>query len=836
MGRLAGLSASEWSWTPAFLDVDLDGFEDLIISNGHELDMMDADAAMRAETMKAQKKLNRQELLELRGLFRRGNSPNAAFRNATGSEGNATRAPRFVDVSAEWGLADAEVSNGLCLADLDGDGDLDVLMNNLNGEAGIYRNNSGAGRVAVRLKGARGNRRGIGAVARLECGEPAGASGGWAAQAQEFTAGGRYLSGDDACRVFATSPVGSTAGAVRRLTVTWRSGRVTVVSPIEPGRVYEVDEETAQPIGAKPAAEVGPWFRDLTAALNHTHVEAPFNDRERQPLQPRFLSNLGPGVSWADLDGDGKDELLVSTGRGGRLGVFANQSMPGTLRLKAMTNAVLAKTVGRDQTTVLANAGVILAGSSNFEDGTTNGGVVRLVSLAAGKSGESALGQDYSAGPVALGDVDGDGNLEQFVGGRVRAGRYPEPATSVLFRVREGRSVVMQRFEGLGLVSAARFTDYDGDGDLDLVLATEWGPVRVFQNQGGAFTEQTAALGLDRWRGWWNSLAVGDFDEDGRLDWVAGNWGWNEFLNHGAPMGDPSATAELRTVYHADFEGRGAPDILEGYFEPGSRIERPVRQFPSLSTAMPALRDAYATLTDFGRATMPEVIAAVSGPGSPKASRLSANWFATTLFLNRGDHFEARPLPFEAQVSPVFGLVVADLDGDGHEDLFAAQNFHATHPEDARQDAGRGVVLSGDGRGGFRVVRGQESGVAIHGEGRGAAVCDVDGDGRLDLAVAQNGAETRLFHNTQAKPGVRVRLQGTASNPSAVGAWVRLVQGDWKGPWHEVSAGSGYWSADSAVCVLGRRTGMTRLEVRWPGGAVKAYPVAPDAVEVVAQP
>jgi hypothetical protein len=798
--------------------------------------MMDADAGTRAELLKAQKKLNRQELLELRGLFRRGNFPNAAFRNATGDVLNPTHAPRFVDVSTEWGLADAEVSNGLCLADLDGDGDLDVLMNNLNGAAGVYRNNSSAPRIAVRLKGSNGNTQGIGAVARLECGEPASRGFALAPQAQEITAGGRYLSSDDGLRVFAATPSGIAAGAVRRLSVTWRSGRVTVLDGVEAGRIYEVSEAHSTEAPRVSPSTHSPWFRDLTAELNHTHVEAPFNDRERQPLLPRFMSTLGPGVAWADLDEDGREELVIATGRSGRLGVFHNESTPGNVVLRPMTNNVLAKPAGRDQTTVLANGGVLVAGSSNYEDGTTNGGVVRLVSIAAGKSGDSALGQDFSAGPIAFGDVDGDGVLEQFVGGRSRAGRYPESADSVLYRIRDGRYVVAQRFETLGLVSGATFTDYDGDGDLDLVVATEWGPIRVFNNQGGTFKETTAALGLGPWRGWWNSIAVGDFDEDGRLDWIAGNWGWNEFLNQGVPLSGSTKSGDLRALHYADFEGRGAPDLFEGWFDPITNVERPVRQFPSLSMAMPGLRDKYPTLMDFGRATLSEVMVAASTPSTPKLSEVRANWFATTLFLNRGDHFEARPLPFEMQMAPVFGLVVADLNGDGHEDVFAAQNFYQTHPEDARQDAGRGVLLLGDGRGGFQSVPGQTSGIAVYGEGRGAAACDMDGDGRLDLVVAQNAAETRLFHNRQAKPGLRVRLSGSGSNPNAIGASVRLVQEGWKGPWHEVHAGSGYWSADSPVCVLGRRTGPATLEVRWPGGSSKNYPVAETLPEIVVKP
>lgn len=842
IGRLSGLSASEWSWTPAFLDVDLDGFDDLIISNGHEMDMMDADASMEADRLKSQKKLSRQEMLELRGLFRRGNSPNAAFRNATADASNAVHAPRFVDVSAAWGLADPEVSNGLCLADLDGDGDLDVLMNNLNGAAGIYRNDAAKPRIALRLKGSGRNTGGIGAVVRLHPGtSSAPPTTRWSAPMQEWVAGGRYLSSDDGQHVFAAEPAGESPGSPRQLQITWRSGRTTVVSNVVAGRLYEIVE--APEVTASPVADTAtkaPWFEDLTDALKHRHVEAPFNDRERQALLPRFLSTLGPGVSWLDVDEDGRDELVIGTGRSGRLAVFHNESKPGQVRLRPMTNAVLSKPAGRDQTTTLLHNGVLISGSSNYEDGTTNGGLVRLVSLAAGKSGDSILGNDFSAGPLALADVDGDSTLELFIGGRTRPGQYPAPAPSALYRFREGRYTPAQRVDALGMVSGAVFSDVDGDGDPDLILACEWGPVRVLRNDKGRLVDQTAALGLDRYSGWWNSVAAGDFDEDGRMDFVAGNWGWNEFLNGGAPLsttGDSSASPpSQRTLFYGDFEGRGIQEIIEGWLEGESGAMRPVRQFPSLAATFPALPARYPTLMSFGKAALPEVLTACEAGSTAKPAQLNARWFASSVFLNRGDHFDVAPLPFEAQASPVYGLAVADLDGDGHQDLFAAQNFHMTHPEDARQDAGRGVLLLGDGRGGFRSISGQQSGLALWGEGRGAAVCDIDGDGRVDLVAGQNGAETRLFWNHQAQPGLRVRFEGTEGNSTAIGASVRWADGSKRGPWFERHAGSGYWSNDGAVVVVPRAGSIPEIEVRWPGGALKRYTVPPQVPEMTVRP
>jgi hypothetical protein len=203
------------------------------------------------------------------------------------------------------------------------------------------------------------------------------------------------------------------------------------------------------------------------------------------------------------------------------------------------------------------------------------------------------------------------------------------------------------------------------------------------------------------------------------------------------------------------------------------------------------------------------------------------------VFLNRGDHFEIRPLPIEAQFAPIFGVGVADFDGDGWEDLFVCQNFFAVRPEDARLDAGRGLWLRGDGRGGFTAVPGQHSGITVYGDSRGCAVADFDADGRVDLAIGVNGADTKVYRNTAGAPGLRVRLQGPAHNPRGIGAVVRAKLAAGFGPARELHAGSGYWSQDGAAVVLASPTPIQAVEVRWPGGRTTHHVVPADAREIV---
>jgi hypothetical protein len=256
----------------------------------------------------------------------------------------------------------------------------------------------------------------------------------------------------------------------------------------------------------------------------------------------------------------------------------------------------------------------------------------------------------------------------------------------------------------------------------------------------------------------------------------------------------------------------------------------PDRDLKAMAAALPFLSERFTTYKAYGQASLPDLF----GPRLGTAKKLSATTLASMIFLNRGSgRFEARVLPREAQLAPAFAVCVGDSDGDGREDLFLSQNFFATQPRTTRSDAGRGLWLQGDGRGGFRPVPGQESGVKVYGEQRGAALADYDADGRVDLVVTQNGAETRLFHNLGARPGLRVRFRGSPGNPNGVGAIVRLKYESRWGPAREIHAGSGYWSQDSAVQVLGMAEPPRSLWVRWPSGGSSELELAAGAREMV---
>ena len=622
-----------------------------------------------------------------------------------------------------------------------------------------------------------------------------------------------------------------------RLEVRWRSGKRSVVEGVRANRVYEIDEAGAVGMWPAPAPAPKPIFEDVSGLLKHVHREGAFDDFERQPLLPRKLSQLGAGVSWSDVDGDGRDDLLAGSGRGGELEIFLQRGADGFQRLR------LGSPLGRagdDHTTVLGfGDGGFLVGQAGYETAGTNG-VRRYHFWAGGIQTREVLGTGPSSvGALALGDMNGDGNLELFVSGRVNAGRWPEAATSRIYRPEAGKYVRDEAqsrvLEQIGMVSGVVWADLTADGYPELILACEWGPVRILHNDQGRLSPTNFPLRfrrsealrpqfttLDQLTGWWNGVTAGDFDGDGRMDIVASNWGGNSKYELGRRQGKPLA------VHYGDWDGDEVLEVLEGYYEPELKKVVPWRGLNGVARGMPWVRGQYATHAAYSVAGIGEILK----QQMPKVGILEAAWLETSVFLNRGDHFEVVVLPGEAQFSPAFGVSVGDMDGDGNEDIFLSQNFFGVDEETSRYDAGRGVWLRGDGTGHFEVVPGQASGVKVYGEGRGSALCDYDGDGRLDLVVGQNGAETRLYHNVGAKAGLRVRLAGSAGNPTGIGAVMRLRFGEQWGPAREVHGGSGYWSQDSAVQVLAIPRSPTAAWVRWPGGQTTTAELPAEAREV----
>jgi hypothetical protein len=806
---LAGLSASEWSWMPLFLDVDLDGYEDVLITTGHPRDSLHADAVNLILANRRGRKLTDEEHRALkRHFYPVLKLPNQAYRN----RGDLT----FEEASRAWGFDYIGLSHGMCLADLDNDGDQDVIVTHINDNVGVYRNESNAPRVAVRLRGRPPNTSGVGARIRF--------LGGPVPQSQEIVAGGRYLSCDDATRTFAC---GRSARNMS-LEVTWPSGARSSVTDVESNRLYEINEPMPDATVVMPAPLPRPFFSEVSRILQHTNTDDYYPEFDRQPLLTKRLGSFGPGVTWCDGNGDGWDDLVIGGGVGGTLALYFNDGKGGFQRAGGPP---LQQMLIRDLTSVLPwprtdGQFTLLAGSSAYEDALPGGSCVREFNLTRHVVEERLPTWEAGTGPLVLADFDADGVLDLFVGARLVQGRYPEPASSRIFRGNGTQFVpdpeASQALARVGLVSGAVASDLDGDGFPELVLACDWGPVKVFKNERGRFREATRDFGLESYVGWWNGVTAGDFDGDGRLDLLAANWGRNSKFQ--------GFREQPLRIYFGEWRTAGVVDAMEAYSDPKLRQDVPWPPYDVVK-AMPWFLEKFPTHAAYSTASVADVL----GERMKITRSLAANWLETTVFFNRGGRFEARPLPLEAQLAPAFGVCVGDLDGDGTEDVFLSQNFFATDGDTPRYDAGRSLWLRGDGRGGFAPVRGQESGLLVYGEQRGCALGDYDRDGRVDLAVTQNSAETKLFHNERAAPGLRVRLRGTAGNPAGVGAVLRLIFGakeDRLGPAREIHGGSGLWSHDSAVTVLATPDPPTKLWVRWPGGRETATTIPPGAREI----
>ena len=802
----AGVQASGWSWGTMFMDVDLDGWQDILVANGHLWDIMDSDVQEGL-----QNRLNEVPWRRLRWEFPALRLRNVAFRN----RGDLT----FEPAGATWRFGTEEdISHGMASADLDGDGDLDVVVNRLRSPALVLRNDVTAPRVAVRLVGAAPNTRAVGARVRL-------LGGAVPLQTHEVVAGGLYMSHSDYETSFA---MGTSDSAM--LVITWRDGRRTTIAHVRPNRAYEVRADGAVPVtdpGDAPSSPPSaPIFVDATSELGgHRHSEVPFDDWERQLLLPNSLSQLGPGVSWFDVDRDGDEDLLIGAGRDGRLGVFRNEN--GRLRARPGEGPI----AGADLTTILgladARGARLLVGVSGWEGASVNA----VVSVGAGHSGVSTSVaalvpmRTSATGPLALGDYDGDGDLDLFIGGRAIPGRYPVSASSSLYR-NSGDGFVLDSgnaplLDGIGLVSSAMFADMNGDGQADLVLATEWGPIQLLINGDGRFRRAPASFGLERWTSRWNGMAAGDLDGDGRLDLVATSWG-NNILTR-------ADSARPLHLFHGPFGSGGEEEMLLAREDPRLHAIAPLNGYARLRVAIADLTTRVKSFAAYADATLDQVL----GPHRATAQQRTAVTMEQMVFLNRGARFEAHTFPPEAQLAPASYAGVADFDGDGREDVLLSQNFFATAVGIPRYDAGRGLLLLGDGTGALVPQGAERSGIAVYGDQRGAAFSDIDGDGRLDVVISQNGAATRLFRNHGARPGLRVRLQGPSSNPDAVGAQIRLVFDGNMGPVREIQSGSGYWSQNGAVQVFGLPSAPTAVWVRWPGGVETRAVVPVGAREIV---
>ena len=834
---LAGLDASNWTWSVKFGDLNNDGLVDVFISNGMTRDWFHCD--IRDEV---QQHIVNQGGLYLDALRYWMNTPMLREPNmALVNRGDL----RFEPVGPQWGLDYHGVSFGAALADLDRDGDLDLIVNNFTEPPGIYRNQENSARRAlIRLVGTVSNRDGIGAVVRVTT--PDGT------QMRYNTPCRGFMSANELRVHFGLGP----HQRIDKLRVEWPSGHVQTFDDLPADRSYTITEPAAAAPGRDPsvrnawtAADEQLWFTRSNALNRVWHRERPYDDFARQPLLPHKLSQLGPGIAWGDADGDGDDDLWIG-GAAGRAAQIVSREEDGRF-VRSTQRVFLNDRDHEDMGAVWFDADV----DGDLDLYVVSGGVEcdadsdllrdRLyLNDGGGRFGSApprALPDVTDSGSVVCAaDFDGDGDLDLFIGGRVVPGQYPLASDNRLLRndwpdLQRFSDVTDEVAPGLresGMVTGAVWSDTDGDGTVDLLVTHEWGPVTLYQNDQDSdrLADRTAQAGLADRRGWFNGIAAGDVDQDGDMDYVVTNFGLNTKYR---------ASAKHPTLlYYGDLDGAGAIRIVEAEFE--GDVCYPVRGRSCSTSAMPSLRGRFPTFENFALATLQDLY---SVDRLNQVTRLEANTLESGILVNDGQGiFTFTPLPRLAQISPAFGVVVFDADGDSHLDIVLAQNFFSPQRETGRMDGGVGLLLRGRGDTTFEPVWPNRSGVVVPGDAMGLTTTDLNADGRPDLVVAINNHRMMAFENTSVSPHHRlnVRLRGKSGNTTAAGARITARLDDGAELVRELYAGSGYLSQSSSTVSFGleRSSRIEHVTVFWPDGTSSETPVdtSTTGIMVIDQP
>ncbi|WP_254448478.1 VCBS repeat-containing protein [Spirosoma rhododendri] len=714
IGQQAGTSNTDWSWAPLAADLDNDGWKDLVITNGYVHDYTNMDfLKYMGDFVKANSgSIQRSNLLDLVRQMPSSNVINYVFRNNAGRPPTDTagQGSLFSNVSRAWGFDTPSNSNGAAYADLDNDGDLDLVVNNINQEAFVYRNDAEKllkhNTLSVRLDGTGANRYGVGAAVTLY-------SRGTVQRQEQLL-----------CRGFqsSVSPVlhfGLGASkTIDSLRVDWPGGQAQWLRNVAANQTLTLHEKDAQAGVKQPVGIQGSIFQPATSPVSGTASENDVNDFKRQPLLTNSLSYSGPCLVKGDVNGDGLEDLFIggASGYAGRVLVqraerFTDTRQPALIAdyLQEDTDAAFVD-VDRDGDLDLY---VCSGGYDNF---LPNDALLQDRLYLNDGRGQFARQPDAlprlytSKSCVRVADINADGHPDLFVGGRVVPARYPEtPDSYVLLNDGHGHfsdatSRVAPALKKLGMVTDAAWADMNADGRPDLITAGEWLPVQVWINQNGRLVDKTTDY-LPRLSGWWNKLFVADLNGDGRPDIVAGNMGMNTQCR--ASVGRP---AEL---IYKDFDDNGTVDPI---------LMMPIqgRMYPFVSRdelldQMTTMRPRFTDYKSYADASLTDVLTADERTG---ATTLRADRLQTTVFVSgpAGKKYRLARLPAEAQYTPIFAITTTDYDGDSHPDLLLGGNINHSRIRFGNNDAGLGLLLRNDGTGTFTAVSQARSGLAVRGD------------------------------------------------------------------------------------------------------------------------